>query len=285
MLGDFRYAVRSLRASPGFTLVALLTLALGIGASTAIFSVVNAALLKPFPFPDPDRLAMVWEQTIPKTDSANSRRISCCRNNPINFLEWRSRNQSFERMAAFMQAPVNLAGDGDPEQVLGLVVTDGFFEVLGVRPALGRTFRPEEDTPENNNVVVLSHELWQRRWGGDPGIVGRKITANNRLMEVVGVMPLALRFPNTRADLWVPLGMDRARMARTGRFLSTVARLRPGVSLAQAQADMDSDRRSASRRSARLQREWGLEWLGFANRRSATSGLRSGCCSVRSVSS
>src|SRR5437867_1961986 len=147
MLRDLRHAVRLLAASPGFTLVALLALALGIGASTA------------------------------------------------NFLEWRDRNHSFERIAALVQQPMNLAGEGEPEQVLGLVVTDGFFEILGARAALGRTFRPEEDTPGKTDVVILSHELWQRRWGGDRAVIGRKIIVNNTSVEVVGVMPPAFRFP------------------------------------------------------------------------------------------
>ncbi|PWT82709.1 MAG: hypothetical protein C5B57_08280 [Blastocatellia bacterium] len=240
MLEEFRYAVRSLLRNPGFTLVAVVALGFGIGASTAIFSVVNAVLLKALPYPDADRLVVLWEQpNTEKRNLINGRQISCCRNNPINFLEWRARSESFEGMAAFSQILMNLTGDGEPEQVLGLMVTHGFFETLGVGPAVGRAFRTEEDTPVSNNVVILSHELWQRRWGGDPTIVGRKLTMNNRLMEVVGVMPPAFRFPNTRADLWVPFGMDRARMMNAGRFLSTVARLRAGVSLERGQADMD----------------------------------------------
>jgi MacB-like periplasmic core domain/FtsX-like permease family len=240
MLEEFRYAVRSLSRNPGFTLVAVLALGLGIGASTAIFSVVNAVLLKPFPFPDSDRLVMLREQpSTEKRNTINGRQISCCRNNPINFIEWRSRNASFERVAAFTQIAGNLTGEGEPEQVPGLMVTDGFFEILNVRPYRGRTFRSEEDTPNNNNVVILSHELWQRRWGGDPTIVGRKIMVNSSLMEVVGVMPAAFRFPNTRAELWVPVGIDFGRMINAGRFLSTVARLRSGVSLQRSQADMD----------------------------------------------
>jgi putative ABC transport system permease protein len=149
MLGEFRYAVRSLSGNPGFTLVAILALALGIGSSTAIFTVVNAVLLKPLPFPDPDRLVMVWERSS-RSNVAN-RRAPGSTVNPINFLEWRRRNQSFERMAAFIQYAINVAGEAEPEQVLGLAVTDGFFEVLGARAAIGRTFRPEEDAPGNNN--------------------------------------------------------------------------------------------------------------------------------------
>jgi putative ABC transport system permease protein len=261
MFDEVRYAVRSWLASPGFTFVAVVTLALGIGASTAIFSVVNAVLLKPLPFKNSDRLVMLWEQTLRDGESrpTSSQRISCCRNNPINFIAWRDQNQSFEQMAAFMQVLVNLIGDGEPEQFPALVVVNPFFEVLGIQPVLGRTFRPEEDTPGNNNVVIVSHELWQRRWGGNPDVVGRKLTMNNRLVEVVGVMPPGFRFPNTRADLWVPLGMDRETMQRTGRFLSTVARLRAGVPLERARADMD--RVAAGLRTARpeFNAKWGVE--------------------------
>jgi putative ABC transport system permease protein len=261
MLEEFRYAVRSLSRNPGFTLVAVLALGLGIGASTAIFSVVNAVLLKPFPFPDSDRLVMLWEQpSTEKRNMINGRQISCCRNNPINFIEWRSRNASFERVAAFTQIAGNLTGEGEPEQVPGLMVTDGFFEILNVRPYRGRTFRSEEDTPNNNNVVILSHELWQRRWGGDPTIVGRKIMVNSRLMEVVGVMPAAFRFPNTRAELWVPFGMDFGRMINAGRFLSTVARLRSGVSLQRSQADMDVIAGQLRSERPVFNAKWGL-WL------------------------
>src|SRR4029453_1125465 len=261
MLDEVRYAVRSWLASPGFTFGAGGTLALGIGGSTAIFTVANAVLLKPLPFKNSDRLVMLWEQTLRDGESGptSSQRISCCRNNPINFIVLRNQNQSFEQMAAFMQVLVNLIGDGEPEQVPALVVVNPFFEVLGIQPVLGRTFRPEEDTPGNNNVVIVSHELWQRRWGGNPDVVGRKLTMNNRLVEVVGVMPPGFRFPNTRADLWVPLGMDRETMQRTGRFLSTVARLRAGVPLERARADMD--RVAAGLRTARpeFNAKWGVE--------------------------
>jgi putative ABC transport system permease protein len=261
MFDEIRYAVRSWLASPAFTFVAVVTLALGIGASTAIFSVVNAVLLKPLPFKNSDRLVMLWEQTLRDGElrPTSSQRISCCRNNPINFIAWRDQNQSFEQMAAFMQVLVNLIGDGEPEQVPALVVVNPFFEVLGIQPVLGRTFRPEEDTPGNNNVVIVSHELWQRRWGGNPDVVGRKLTMNNRLVEVVGVMPPEFRFPNTRADLWVPLGMDQETMLRTGRFLSTVARLRADVPLERARADMD--RVAAGLRTARpeFNAKWGVE--------------------------
>jgi putative ABC transport system permease protein len=255
MIEELKYALRSLARSPGFTFVAVVALGLGIGASTAIFSVVNAVLLTPLPFPDAERLVMVWEQS-PRTGRANVV-------NPINFLEWRRRSGSFERLAAFYQAPMNLSGAGEPEQVLGLGVTDGFFEALGRRAALGRTFLPEEDTPGNNDVIVLGHALWQRRWGGDRSVIGRKITVNYRLVEIVGVMPPGFRLPNTRAELWMPFGMDRARMAQTGRFLLTVARLRPGVSLVRAQGEMDAIAAQLRNERPDFNARWGATVVGL----------------------
>src|SRR4029453_5286675 len=263
MLDEVRYAVRSWLASPGFTFVAVVTLALGIGASTAIFSVVDAVLLKPLPFKNSDRLVMLLEQTLRDGESrpTSSQRISCCRNNPINFIAWRDQNQSFEQMAAFMQVLVNLIGDGEPEQVPALVVVNPFFEVLGIQPVLGRTFRPEEDTPGNNNGGIVSDELWQRRWGGNPDVVGRKLTMNNRLVEVVGVMPPGFRFPNTGADLWVPLGMDR------GTTRGTVARRGP----ARARSGRHGPRRRrASHSASGVQRQVG--------RRSRQPARASGGC-------
>ena len=252
---DLRHAIRLLLISPGFTVVAILALALGIGATTSIFSVVNAVLLKPLPFEHPDRLAMVWEERIPRTGKANVV-------NPFNFLEWRDRNHSFERLAAMIQIPMNLADDGEPEQVLGLLVTDGFFDILGVKPLLGRTFRPEEDAPGANNAVVIGHELWQRRWGGDPAVLGRKIRVNSRSVEIVGVMPAAFRFPNTRAELWTPFGLRRAPSG--GRSLSTVARLRPGVTIESAQADMDVLAAQLRAERPTFNAKWGILVVGLA---------------------
>ena len=229
MLGDLRFSFRLLLKSPIFTLVAVAALALGIGANTAIFSVVNAVLLRPLPFEQPDRLAMVWE-TSPHGERTNVV-------NPTNFLEWRDRNHSFEQIAAFVEFPVNLSGLGDPERVQCLVVTKDFFSVLRVNPLLGRTFTAEEDMPKGPNAVILSHELWQRRFGSDPAIVGKVVRVNAKDNVIVGVMPAGFRFPDTKSELWIPLGL--ARDPRDGRYLQTIARLRQGATVQSAQADMN----------------------------------------------
>jgi putative ABC transport system permease protein len=247
---DFRFAIRMLGKSPGFTLMAVVALALGIGANTAIFSVVNAVMLSRLPFESPDRLAMVWEQS-PRTGKPNVV-------NPLNFLNWHDRNRSFERIASLIAFPLSLGGDGEPEQVDGMAISDGFFEILGVKPIMGRWFTPQEDTPGNDNVAILSEGLWRRRYGADPGIVGRQIRVNNHVYTVVGVMPAGFRFPMTRADLWTPLSIDRTKPNAGGRFLSTVARLRHGATLASAQADMNVISSQLQKERPEFDSKWGI---------------------------
>ncbi|HLX44871.1 MAG TPA: ABC transporter permease [Bryobacteraceae bacterium] len=231
MRNDLRFAVRMLLKSPGFTAMAVAALALGIGANTAIFSVVNAVILQRMPFENPDRLVMVWEQS-PRTGRTNVA-------NPLNFVDWRERNHSFERIAALVQFGASLTGDGEPEQVETLAVSDGFFQILGVQPVLGRWFTPQEDTPGNDKVVILSEGLWRRRYAADSNILGRQIQYNSQSVTVVGVMPAGFRFPLTKADLWTPIAITRATAGQGGRYLSTVARLREGATVASAQADMN----------------------------------------------
>src|ERR1700682_5837273 len=189
-----RFAVRLLAKSPGFTLVALAALVLGIGANTAIFSIVNAALMRPLPFREPDQLMMVWEHS-PHTGKNNVV-------NPQNFLDWQARNRSFDKMAAFIESKMNLTGNGEPEQVHGAYVTRWFFPVLGVQPSLGRDFIAEEDTPAAGWAVILSRGLWQRRYGSDPNIVGKKLVVQGNSATVVGVMPENFEFPEMRAEMW-----------------------------------------------------------------------------------
>ena len=160
MGNDLRFAFRMLLKSPGFTAMAVAALALGIGANTAIFSVVNAVILQRMPFENPDRLVMVWEAS-PRTGKSNVA-------NPVNFVDWRARNRSFERIAALVQFGASLTGDGEPEQVDTLAISDGFFQILGVQPILGRWFTPQEDTPGNDKVVILSEGLWRRRYAARP---------------------------------------------------------------------------------------------------------------------
>ena len=179
---DLRFGVRMLWKRPGFTAVAVLTLALGIGANTAIFSVVNAVLLKPLPFPEPGRLVMLWE---------DASRIGFPQNTPApaNYVDWKTQTQSFEGMAAISYSSFNLTGFGEPQKVEGNAVTADLFPVLGVRPALGRGFTAEEEQPGSDKVVILSHGLWRETFGGEPSVVGRDIILSGEKYTVVGVMP------------------------------------------------------------------------------------------------
>lgn len=228
---DLRYATRRLAKSPGFASVAIISLALGIGASTAIFSVVSGVLIRPLPYPESDRLVRIWE-TIPKR--------SIDRNvvNAVNFLDWREGARAFEGIAALQEIPMNIAGQGEPVSMRGLQVTSGFFSILGVKPMLGRTFTDEEGLPGRGRVVMIAHELWQSHFGGDPQILSRQMRVNLVPMQIIGVMPAGFSFPGSRAQLWVPLPFDRGPLFSTGRSYSTVARLKDGVTLEQANEDM-----------------------------------------------
>jgi predicted permease len=229
---DVRFGARMLWKRPGFTAVAVLTLALGIGANTAIFSLVNAVLLKPLPFPEPGRLVMLWE---------DASRIGFPQNTPApaNYVDWKAQTNSFEGMAATMWASFNLAGYGEPQKLNGTAVTADLFEVLGVRPALGRGFTPEEERPGSNNVVILSHGLWRETFGGEPAIVGRDIVLSGEKYTVVGVMPRGFQFLDPYARLWVPLAQAREDWAnRGGHYLTVVGRLKRGVTVPQADADL-----------------------------------------------
>jgi putative ABC transport system permease protein len=236
-MNDVRYGLRMLFKSPGFTLIAVLALALGIGANSAIFSVVNAMLLRPLPFPEPERLAVIWE-TNPNL-GANLR----LRNeaSPANFKDWIAESTSFENIAAFRWADYNLTGGDLPEQLLGHPVTVNMFDTLKTRPLVGRTFLPDEGKAGASRVVVLSYKLWQRRFGGDAALVNQNITLNGESYTVVGVMPPEFAFPVAASELWVPLRFEGELMeSRRAHFLYTRARLKPGVTLAQAQTEMDT---------------------------------------------
>jgi putative ABC transport system permease protein len=238
LLQDLKFGLRMLAKNPGFTAAAVLTLALGIGANTAIFSVVNAVLLKPLPYKNADRLAIVWEQ---------NRERGWYRNivSAANFLDWRKQNDVFTQMAAIKPAKgFNLTGTGKPEEVSGEVVTANLFTLLGVKPFLGRGFLPEEDKLGGPRVVILSYGLWERRFGHDPTSVGKPISLNNESYAVVGIMPPNFYFPPfwrdwAGGDLWVP-GLDLSNPERTAHAYIAVARLKPGVSLERAQGDMDT---------------------------------------------
>jgi putative ABC transport system permease protein len=247
MIGDLRqdlgYGSRMLRKNPGFTLVAVLTLALGIGANTAIFSVVSGVLLRPLPYSDPGRLVQFWETNPLKgwTQATVA---------PANLFDWQEQNQSFEDIAAYMGSDTKdagmsnhfLTGEGEPERVRGLHVTGNLFSVLGVSAARGRTFTPEETLAGNHRVTVLSHDLWQRRFGGDPSILDQTISINGANRTVIGVMPEGFYFPSKQIELWVPMGWEHAQIAQLRRphFLRAIGRLKPGVSIEQARSEMTS---------------------------------------------
>jgi len=229
---DLRFALRMLRKSPGFTALAVVTLALGIGANTAIFSVIDAMLIRPLPYKDAHRLVLVFE---------TETQLSTAPVTPPDFFDWKEQNHVFEAMAAGTEDSGTLSGIGDPERLEIGPVTAGLFEMLGARPVLGRFFRPDEDQPGHNLVVILSHALWQRKFGSDLNVIGRKVTLYGLLLEVVGVMPKDFRFPpiwDNRPQLWIPLGASRTEEMRGSHMLWVMARLRPGVSLAKARAEM-----------------------------------------------
>jgi predicted permease len=234
MINDIRYALRSLRKHPGFSTVAIVTLALGIGANTAIFSVVHGILLRPLPYPDADRVFTIWEDQSRRDGPARewtSRSV---------FRMWREHNRSFAQMAAISDFAPNLTGVDEPLGLVGELVTPGYFAALGVPPALGRAFLPEEETPGRGRAVVLSHELWQRRFGGDPGILDRVVTLNGEGYSVVGVMPAGFRAPITpTAEIWAPLDIDPARTDWANAYLRVVARLGPDMSADAARADLE----------------------------------------------
>lgn len=234
LLNDIRYGIRGLLKRPGFPAISVITLALGIGANTAIFSVVNAVLLKPLQLRDPERLVMVWEDAafvgFPRNTPA-----------PANYVDWKTQNHSFEDMAASATASFNLTGDGEPERVSAYSVTANFLPLLGVQPLLGRVFVPDEDRPGANKVTVLSYQLWQSHYGGDGQIINRSIQLDGEKYTVVGVMPAAFQFLDKEVRLWVPLSLEPADLTnRGGHYLTVVARLKQDVSLTQAQADMSA---------------------------------------------
>jgi putative ABC transport system permease protein len=232
---DVRYSLRSLWKKPGFTLTAVIALALGIGANTAIFSVINGVLLRSLSYAEPDRIVMLWEKGLAGRNLQNV--IS-----PGNFLDWQKQSASFEQMAAVWDLRVNLTGgNGEPEEIKAQFVSQPFFAALGVQPSVGRSFLPQEDTQGNELVIILSNELWQTRFGSDPQIIGKQATISGRHRTIVGVMPPEFHFFDNRVKAWLPLALDPAVNYRetTGRFLRAVGRLKPAVTVQQAQAELN----------------------------------------------
>jgi putative ABC transport system permease protein len=236
---DLRYGLRSLRKNPGFTLVAVLLLALGIGANTAIFSVVSAVLLRPLDYYDPDRIVMIWESE----KGGDPTLVS-----PANFVDWREQSQSLARVAALRSWDGNLMGADQPERIQGALATADLFEVLGVNALIGRTFAADEDQPGHAPVVVLSYGIWQRRFGGDPGVVGRIVTINGRERTVIGVMPSSFKFTLLNAgsaavesEMWAPMVMEANYWNRRDLGqLRVIARMNADATTDQAQAEISA---------------------------------------------
>jgi putative ABC transport system permease protein len=233
LLQDLRFGARMLLKKPGFTLIAVITLAAGIAANTTIFSVADALVLRPFDFPNQERLVTVWQRAQTGYDHSWV--------TAGDFNDWREQNHSFERLIAFDQLGFDLVGAGQPEQFGGYGVSAGFFDALDARPALGRAFAPGEHEPGHDQVVVLKHSLWERRFGADPNIVGKTLTLNSKTYTVIGVMPEDFRFPFNGGEIWSPLAFDdKAKLDRKDHRLQVFGLLKPGVSIAQANADLDA---------------------------------------------
>lgn len=250
ILQDLRYSLRTLRRSPGFTITALLTLALGIGATTAIFTVVDGVLLRDLPFPNAERLAFVWASNPQVADKVGGIDLPT---NPGDFTAYRRQTQTFERMAQIQAVQSTLLSQaGEPEKAGGADTTGEFFEIFSLRPAIGRFYTAADDTPANKHVVVISHRLWQRRFAGDPGVLGQPLKLDNTLYTVIGVAPAGFTFPSSEdvhpaygfsrhSDLWRPMGRSAAEAeSNDNRGFPILGLLKPGVAWTQADAEMKS---------------------------------------------
>ena len=255
-LNDLRYTIRLLRKSPLFTLAVVLTVALGIGANTAIFSVVNAVMLRPMPFAEPDRLYWVAE----RNDKLNLATFSA---SVLNYLSWKEQARSFEQLGAVGFASFNLTGRGDPEQFTGGTISPSLLPLLGIQPVAGRAFRDDEDRPGAAKVALVSEGLWKRRFGGDRALVGGSLILNGVDTLVVGIAPPALSLLSA-GDIWVPMTIDPGRENRLNHVILAVGRLRRGVAMEQAQAEMDN---VAARVGAEYPevKDWGIRLVTFYN--------------------
>jgi len=232
LLTDIRYGIRNLLKRPGFTLIAVVTLALGIGANTAIFSVVNTVLLRPLPYENPDRLVVLLE-------TVSGRAIPT---SYLNFVDWRNQSTAFDNVAALRpRESFNLTGAGESERLQGRLVSANFLTTLGIKPIRGRDFMAEEDRPGATPVVILSHSLWQRRFGADENIIGKQLTLNNQTFTVIGITPANFQF-GSEADVTVPIGVQAERFSLRGKDpgIRAVARLKQGIPIERAQAELNS---------------------------------------------
>jgi predicted permease len=259
VFADIRYAIRGCLKKPGFTSVAILTLALGIGANTAIFSVVHAVLLEPLPYRDPDRLVHIWHVP-PQSSFPGMTRFAV---SAANFLDWQKQNHVFAEMALASGGAFEMTGEGKPETIIASTVTHNFFSILGVEPISGRVFVQEEDRPGRNMQIILSYKLWQSRFGSDPNAVGRTITLDGAPYLVVGVMGPKMTKPEF-AQAWIPLGLTAEEAAVRGEHhFFSIARLTPGVTIAQAQAEMNAISRRLEQTYPADDKGWGASVISM----------------------
>jgi putative ABC transport system permease protein len=252
MLNDLRYALRQLIKAPGFTAVAILTLALGIGACSAIFSVVNVVLLRPLDYPEPGRIVAIRETQLPQFPEFSV--------SPPNYLDWEKQTKSYEYLAAYGGASVNLTGEGEPQRLVGVKATAHYFDAYGVKPVLGRMLLPEEDAQGKNHVTVLSYPFWQRVFGGTRDVVGKSIQLNGEPYTVVGVAPAGFGL-TSKVDVWMPMAFkpdETANDARGGHYINVVGRLKPGVTVAQARAELEVIAAQLAKQYPDSNKGWGI---------------------------
>jgi putative ABC transport system permease protein len=252
-LKDIRYGIRSLLKRPGFTVIAVLTLVLGIGANTAIFSVVNAVLLRPLPYSDPAQLMQLWETRVNK--GRNEIPVSY-----PNFADWRDRNHAFEQVVAYSDWSFNLIGIGEPERIRSAIVSPAFFSVLGIKPLRGRVLLSGEDERGKDLVVVISESLWQRKFNSDPNIIGKSLNLDDKSFTVVGVIPRGAQAPllSEEIELWAPVSHGFGFTNRYGHYLNVIARLKSGATLQQAQADMNNIAGQLQEQYPESNKDWGV---------------------------
>jgi putative ABC transport system permease protein len=233
LLQDIRYALRTMRQNIGFTTAAILALALGIGATTAIFSVVNGVVLRPLPYPDSDRLTQVFE-TEPQLPTV-----------PVNmsdYLDWKKRIRSFESLAMYRNNVANLTGTGEPDRVRTVLAESTLLPLLGATPVIGRHFLAEENQPGREHEAILTYGFWKSRFGGDHAVIGRKLVLDNETFSIVGVLPAGFQFLNSSVDIWLPLAFDLTNVSnqRGNHGLWVLGRLAPGVTVSHARAELKS---------------------------------------------
>lgn len=255
---DLRYGARMLRRNPGFAAVAILTLAIGIGANVVIFSIVNGVLLKPLPFPDSGRVVTIWE-----TDA--NRNITRGTASAAEFLDWRDMNHVFQDLSAWRALYFTITGNGEPEQVWGSQVSANFFRMLRISPILGRDFAAQDGQPGHDQVVILSYGLWQRHYGGDSSIIGKNILVDEKPLTVIGILPRAFSLYGTvpEFEMWKPFAFDRTQLDRENHELIIFGRLRDGVTIPQANAEMVTILEQLKKQYPGIDQKNGVRVVGF----------------------